>query len=231
MEPFVRRHDCHVRRDEAVLGVQRRGFSLLLAIGPQGQVKHGARWHHRRVEDVGCCVAGRSAGAALHSYRFLAPKGAAALPRVQHATRRHRIHGQPPGSRRGKVAIDVDQQIGGVVGVDFDAAIGSRRHDGAFATSVAVGLLRVETTGCGSPAGQTDRYPNGCPEGLGTTVKFSEYARGLRPVGMQVVLSAAEKCVALAPPGVALPGGRRRRECQPGGRASADRTGRSASQG
>ncbi len=59
----------------------------------------------------------------------------------------------------------------------------------AFATTVAVGLLRVETTGWVSPAGHTDRYPSACREGLGTTVKLSEYAIGLRPDGMQLLSS------------------------------------------
>ena len=54
-------HDCHVGGDEAVVGIQRRYRGLALAVRPQGQVRHGAARHHRRIKDEALGCAGRSA--------------------------------------------------------------------------------------------------------------------------------------------------------------------------
>src|ERR1700677_4153211 len=48
----------------------------------------------------------------------------------------------------------------------------------AFATTVAVGLFRVDTPGWGSLLGQTVRKFSACPAGYGTAVTLNEYASG-----------------------------------------------------
>ena len=70
-----------------------------------------ARRHHRRVEDVCRCVAGRSARATHHVDGFLAHERPPALPRVQHAARCDGIQRQPAGSGRGEVAVDINEEF------------------------------------------------------------------------------------------------------------------------
>jgi len=53
-------------------------------------------------------------------------------------------------------------------------AIGSRRHDRRVSYDSCCRVVESRDHRLRIPAGQTDRYPNCCLEGLGITVKFSE---------------------------------------------------------
>ena len=113
MEPFVRRNDCHVRGDEAVVSVQRRDRGLQLTVSPQREIRHLPRRDNGRVEDVGLRAARRSTGTADDVDRLLAHERLAVVVAcIQHAAGRDGIQREAAGSRGGEVAVDVDDEIG-----------------------------------------------------------------------------------------------------------------------
>ena len=124
-----RRHDGHVRGDEAVVGVQGRDHGLLLAIRPQRQIRHRSRRNDRRVEDIGLALLGGAHALPTTLTVFSPMNGLPLLLRV--SSTRHGATGysdRPLCSGRGEVAVDVDDEIGRVVGVDVDVAVRSRRE-------------------------------------------------------------------------------------------------------
>ena len=129
-----RGNDCEVRRNSAVKRVQRRDDGLALALRPQGQVPKGARRYDRGAEDVRLGVERYAAGASGDIYiPFSAERQRSGrLARVQDTAGRDAVEGQSPCSHRSEVAVDVDDEIGGITREDVDGAAGSGRHDGGI---------------------------------------------------------------------------------------------------
>ena len=98
---------------------------------------------------------------------------AGGLACVDHPAWRQRIELISLRARCAEVAVDIEDEVGGVAGIDADRIIV------AACTITAAAFVRpsrefmVEMPGCASPAGHTVRYPS---EPCGTTVTFSEYA-------------------------------------------------------
>jgi len=98
-------------------------------------------------------------------------EGSVGSPRVDDAARRQRKERKRAGgSWRREIAIDIDDEMGGVRGDHADASAGARatrRNNRRVRDHGSRGSFNVDATGCAVPDGQVDRNASG-PDG--TTV-------------------------------------------------------------